>query len=429
MLRPEPRVRPETTITTRRRRIPEAVELSEQTEQQFRAAISEFEALRLFRALRERGYLSKVGLRGRIPRERYDEYLDVEMVRLIREHAICDVPGWLEELAQTQAYEQPQRFAAKYRVDASIIRRVARYCRRLMTQDGATARRGGDAAAPPELSDTAAAPPESAPEDTAALCAAFVERYGLGPDEFTDGFLGGDADAAQLAQRYGAPIGEVRRVLQAIDDLRILDVYAGTTQPVAPPTDMAPASGAAEVRVAVVESDPVTGVPCLRIDDDSAYAEAYRLNGPGHQALFELAADEREAEQLLARLRLINQRKSLLHRVLGVLVARQMRYFVDGDPLSLVPFGQADLARAVGEHQSTISRILRRKLLGFRGEDRPLAWYCQRKRDVVARVVTRWPDLSDREVAAVLRDRYDCRVSRRTVNYHRSQTKGTMHDA
>lgn len=426
MLRPEPRVRPETTITTRRRRIPEAVELSEQTEQQFRAAIAEFESLPLFRALRERGYLAKIGLRGRIPRERYDEYLDVEMVRLIREHAICDVPGWLEELAQPQAYEQPQRLAAKYGVDASIIRRVARYCRRLMTQDAATAWRGGGTPEAPEVADTAAAPPESAPEDTTALCAAFVERYGLGPQEFTEGFLSGEADAALLARRFGAPLAEVQRVLQAIDNLRILDVYAGSTQPTAGPAEVTPVRESADVRVASVEPHPLTGVPCLRIDDNSAYAEAYRLSGQGHQALFELAADEREAEQLLARLRLINQRKSLLHRVLGVLVARQMRYFVDGDPLSLVPFAQADLARAVGEHQSTISRILRRKLLEFRGEDRPLAWYCQRKRDVVARVVERWPDLSDREVAAVLRDRYDCRVSRRTVNYHRSRTRGAV---
>ncbi|HOS91720.1 MAG TPA: hypothetical protein PLD23_06975 [Armatimonadota bacterium] len=429
MLRPEPRVRPETTITTRRRRIPEAVELSEQTEQQFRAAIAEFENLPLFRALRERGYLAKIGLRGRIPRERYDEYLDVEMVRIIREHGICDVPGWLEELAQPQAYEQPQRYAAKYRIDAPMVRRVARYCHRLMAQDGATASRGVGAPEVLEVADTAAAPAESAPEDTTALCAAFVERYGLGPEEFTEGFLSGDADAAALARRFNAPLAEVRRVLQAIDSLRILDVYAGSTQPATTPAEGAPVGEPCAVRVASVEPDPVTGVPRLRIDDDSAYAEAYRLSAQGHQALFELAGDEREAEQLLARLRLINQRKSLLHRVLGVLVARQMRYFVDGDPLSLVPFTQADLARAVGEHQSTISRILQRKLLGFRGEDRPLAWYCQPKRDVVARVVERWPDLSDREVAAVLRDRYDCRVSRRTVNYHRSRTKGTMRNA
>lgn len=428
MLRPEPRVRPETTITSRRRRIPEAVELSEQTEQQFRAAIAEFENLPLFRALRERGYLAKIGLRGRIPRERYDEYLDVEMVRLIREHGICDVPGWLEELAQPRAHEQPQHYATKYRIDVSMVRRVARYCRRLMTQDAA-AWRGSGIAEAPEVADTAAAPPESAPEDTTALCAAFVERYGLGPEEFTEGFLSGEADAAALSHRFGAPLAEVRRVLQAIDNLRILDVYAGSAQPATAPAELAPVRETAAVRVASVEPDPVTGVPRLRVGDDSAYAEAYRLSGPGHQALFQLAADEREAEQLLARLRLINQRKSLLHRVLGVLVTRQIRYFVDGDPLSLIPFAQADLARAVGEHQSTISRVLRRKLLEFRGEDRPLAWYCQRKRDVVARVVERWPDLSDREVAAVLRDRYDCRVSRRTVNYHRSRTKGTMRNA
>jgi hypothetical protein len=421
MLRPEPRVRPETTIGLRRRRLPQAVELAERSEPDFRGFIREFEESKLYRALRERGYVAKVALRGRIPKEKYGAYLDTEMVRLIREHGISDVPGWFDELSSTTALHQPQRFAAKYGVDAAVLRRVARYCRGLRTQDrepvpGVAGVVGEDGAWDRAESTAGTVVEDSG--DATRICSEFVGRYGVGPGAFADDFLHGELRAAELAAKYGAPVEAVRGVLAAVESMQIFDAFAGSTTTAEPPASALPPAEELSV-VASVERNPDTGIPVLTVDPDDVYAETYRLGSPGIKALYELAENTKEAEALLFKLRLINQRKTLLYRMLSAVFRHQFRYFSTADPLALRPLGQADVAREIEEHESTVSRLIRGKLLRFGGEERPLPWFCQKKRDVIQRIIEAHPELSDREVANLLDRQYGCKISRRTVNYHR----------
>jgi len=424
MLRPAPRVRPETQISIRRRRPTEVVELTEKSEPEFRAFIDDFERDPLFLALRERGHISKIGLHGRIPKDRYDAYADVEVIRLIREHGISDVAGWFDDLSRVDAVRNPHAYAPKYRVDAAVIRRVARYLRRLDHDDDMAETSFLPDWDPERTPDAAGDARAMSDEDPAEVCSAFVQRYGVEADAFVDLFLSGSPDSRGLAARFGATPAEVQRVLDSIASARIYEAFAST--PVAP-SEPAPAAipGRTLTVVARVTQEADGGMPMLSVADGDIYAQTYRIGPAGIEALFRLADEPKQAEQLLSRLRLINQRKSLLYRVLSAVFEHQFGYFATGDVNRLRPLGQAELARRVSEHPSTICRLLRHRAIRYRGEDRPMRWYFQRKQEVIARVVRVHPEASDRDVARLLDERYGCKISRRTVNYHRQQAART----
>jgi hypothetical protein len=419
-LRPEPRVTVEPTIG-RRRHCAEAVELAKSGEADFARFVRDVEAHPLFVALRERGHIAKVGLRGRIPRGRYDAYLDAEMIRLIQDKGISDRPGWFAELSSPEALRQPTPYAKRYGVTVDEVRRIARYLRRLGRDD--------DAHFAAELDEERTADHRAATADTpaaagsgtdpAALCAAFVARYGVAQEDFVAAFIEGELDPAELCARYGAPRAEVLRVLAAVRDVQIYEAFAESAA--APDAPEAHARAAERQLVATVERDVTTGVPRLQLEAESVYAETYRLSRQGVSALYELASDRRQAEDLLTQLRLVNQRKSLLCRLVSAVFEWQFRHFATGREADLRPLSQADLARRIEEDKATVCRIIRDKVLRYSGAERPLTWYCQTRTAVVERILAERPELSDAQVADLLARRHACRIARRTVNYHRAK--------
>ena len=114
----------------------------------------------------------------------------------------------------------------------------------------------------------------------------------------------------------------------------------------------------------------------------------------------------------------------------------QYRYFVSGSPLYLKPLSQAQLSRESGEHESTISRILRDKRIDTPEGALPLKFFCQSKGEVVRRLIgireqqelasgKRNKPYSDAELAEILEREYDTKIARRTVTYYRNKFKET----
>jgi DNA-directed RNA polymerase specialized sigma54-like protein len=75
----------------------------------------------------------------------------------------------------------------------------------------------------------------------------------------------------------------------------------------------------------------------------------------------------------------------------------------------------------MGEHPSTVSRLIRNKSIDTEWGKLPLLFLCQSKTDVVARLIGEFPKLTDQEVVTKLRDEFDCYIARRTVAYHRGK--------
>ena len=147
------------------------------------------------------------------------------------------------------------------------------------------------------------------------------------------------------------------------------------------------------------------------------YFDAHLVYDPP-QAFRQRFADPQD-RALLSELRWINQRRSVIWRIAHFLVEHQRRYLETGDELGLRPLAQAELARALGQASSTISRALRGKYLDTPHGTLALSFFCQHKGDVVRRLHARHPDWPDRRLRQELEARYGCRISRRTVAYHR----------
>jgi DNA-directed RNA polymerase specialized sigma54-like protein len=103
------------------------------------------------------------------------------------------------------------------------------------------------------------------------------------------------------------------------------------------------------------------------------------------------------------------------------LCSQQMDYLSTGDMRQLKPLAQAELARQLGEHPSTVSRLIRNKSIETPYGVIPLLFLCQSKTDVVARLIAQFPKLTDYQVVIRLREDYDCQIARRTVAYHRGK--------
>jgi DNA-directed RNA polymerase specialized sigma54-like protein len=206
--------------------------------------------------------------------------------------------------------------------------------------------------------------------------------------------------------------------MDAVTFVLTADIVAGPTSPTAPRPRERRASLPIVGRVYLRD-----GEPQLHFGEDTGYGLRYVIDP---SALQEIESPERreEAEGLLHVLRHINQRRNVQCRVVAALFEKQRAYLASGNELDLVPVSQADLARELKEHQSTVSRAVRGRYLDTPYGRHELQFYCQRKADVVLRLGAARPEASDRDLQRVLQERYGCRIARRTVAYHRRAHRG-----
>ena len=417
--------------TLRMRRPPdEFVNLLSQSEPEFRSFVETFEKHPAFERLVNEGAIARVRLQGRIPREKYADYMDRALVDWLRDHQITEKTDWERDFLGLDALDRVPQLAEKYAVAPGPLIRFLRYIR-ASTQghiNGNWVEMAGktDAPAASELAiDNAANTERVDLTDIIEITREFVNRYEVSEHDFLEVVLGGGADANEVAARFGCSLLEAEEVLEAADRVYLVQSYeeAGAKSRPQPSFSTQSQVSGSDAPVAWVEI--IDDKPSIQFSQDSVYAQRYHIRVPDKNKPKTDAPTDAEtvelARELLMRARLINQRLSSLSRLITSLCAQQIDYLKSGDARQLKPLAQADLAREMGEHPSTVSRLIRNKTIETPWGRVPLLYLCQSKTDVVARLIGDFPKLTDQQMVSKLREEYDCEIARRTVAYHRGK--------
>ena len=415
MLRIRPAPAPRTEARLRTKRPPMAyIELLSASEEDFRETVAEVEADPLFGELHSLGVVRRRGGRGRMPTEAYEERLDAEVAEFVAEHGIAKTPDGLEKLRDALETHGAQAVARKLKAPIAQVRRIHRFLTEAPAAEEGVTRRG-TAEVGPDLDDFVTAGPSIDISEAVATVRDFVTRYSLAEHQLVSDFLHTEDTPDVLARRYHTTPEVIACVMQAVD-------FVLTTDIVSPPSAAAPArtrsrQGRESVNI-VGRVVLVDGEPQLNFGEDTGYGLRYVIDGEALEAL-EGAEDRERVEELIAVLRHVNQRRSVQCRLVAALFGLQRDYFASGDEMALKPVSQADLARELKEHQSTISRAVRGRYIDTPYGTHELQFYCQRKKDVVLRLSAAHSELSDRELQELLKERHGCDIARRTVAYHR----------
>ena len=409
-------------MALRMRRPPtEYVSLLSQSEKDFRSYVDSLETHPAFEKLLSDGMIAKVRLRGKIPRDKYESYMDEHMMHFLQFYGITNHDGWEKDFLSPYAHERISEIVEKYGAPYGETLRFLRYLSSSGSQNLSNLTRqnsgGGGGEARPSMDDTLAGGAMVDLSEIIETTRQFVERYEVSEQEFLDMVLGGETDAEQLSEHFGCSLREAEEILEAADRVYLAQNYEGSGQ--------MPDKKASPSRPVHTSDEPVAFVQIVdgqlaaQFHHDSIYTQRYRIK-PG--AIKELKKDApQEARELLMRARYINQRLSALSRLITTLCESQVDYLASGDARQLKPLAQAALARDLGEHPSMVSRLIRGKFIETPWGKIPLLFLCQSKTDVVARLIAQHPNLTDQEVVVKLREDYSCFIARRTVAYHRGK--------
>lgn len=426
MLSPELRVTVEVQPALVARRPPRPLlDLLDKPEDEFRRYVQEIEQSPLFRFLVEEGIVRKVRTGGRVPRERYEEYMDVQLIQFLNQYRITEHEDWEEDFRDPQAKQRIEELAEKYNAPVERLRKMIEYYQRIMRDDTEHFEFVGyeEDEGESDYWDLIPSPGDVDLSEAIELAQHFVETYKVSREEFVEEFLEGDGNAVRLAQRYNAPLREVVLLLEALQRVQIAQgVLMGEGFPQA--LTRAPQKEREKVApVAVVRLGEGKRL-VLEFPNEGIYAKRYEMRPEALKKLKDFPRRE-EAEQLLLELQWINQRKNTLCRLIKIVCDHQYRFLLTGDPYLLKPLTQAEAARALGGDEATVCRLIRDKVLETPYGLIPLKYLFQRKTDVVRRIVERHPHLTDEEIRRILKRDYGCDISRRTVAYHRQKALGS----
>lgn len=414
-------------MALRMRRPPtEYVTLLSQSEREFRSYVDTLETHPAFEKLVSDGMIAKVRLRGKIPREKYESFMDEQMMHFLQFYGITNHDGWEKDFLSPYATERAPDIANRYGAPIGETLRFLRYINASGAQNissvlsrgtsnGSSSSNGGEER--PSMDDTLAGGALVDLTEIIETTREFVEKYEVSEQEFLDLVLGGESNAEELAQHFGCSVREAEDILESADRVYLAQGYESSGQ--------APDKKAGPARQVSSNDEPVAFVQIIENDlaiqfhHDSIYTQRYRIK-PG--AIREIkASSPQDARDLLMRARYINQRLSALSRLITTLCESQREYLASGDARQLKPLAQAALARDLGEHPSMVSRLIRGKMIETPWGKIPLLFLCQSKTDVVARLIAQHPQLTDQEVVIRLREEYSCFIARRTVAYHRGK--------
>jgi len=418
--------RPQVTVipTIRSARPPEEyMELLTKTEHEFRDYIQEIESSSQFRRLMEDGYIRKTRFRGRIPRHLYEEYQDRQFMEFLHKYDIENKGDWQQDFFRDDARRQVKELSVKYGVPRGHLIHALEYCRFLkLSWAGYDAdinsydiRLDDDEFREPALPQTS-----SETDEPIAELSELMEEYEITESEFTEYFLAANVEPEYIAEELGIPLSTVRDIIDLVERVQILssmqvNVVEQPTQKREKHVDT----------VAIIHRLNNPPRAEIQVDNDVIYNSRYVIQTDKEKL-------DREIGELVECLRLINQRKSLTFRIVMFLYEYQYRYFASGDELHLRPLSQAQISKEAGEHESSVSRILRDKYLDTSEGNLPLKFFCQSKGDVVHRLINireaeelesgkRNKPFSDMELAEILEREYDTKISRRTVTYYRNK--------
>lgn len=412
-------VKPDLTV---RRPPRQLIDLLDQPEDEFRQYVNSVEGSSAFQELLRSGAVRRVRARGRVPREKYEEYMDVQLMQFLRQYRITRFSDWERDFRDRGALERVPQLAAKYGAPADRLRRVLEYFQRITFEEEAAERYGYGPELDAQEPDYVELIPSRADvdlTDNIILMREFVETYGLSEQDFTRDFLQGEEPAAALAERYEAPLDEVNEILEALGRLHIVETFIAGGAHRERPTRTASLPHERVEPVARVLSTDNGRAVAIQFTDDGMYAQRYRTSPDALQRISEAGFDEARLEKMLLELQWINQRKTLLCRLVMASCNYQYRFFLTGEVYAMKPLSQADMARQLGEDEATVCRLLRDKFIDTPFGPMELRFLFQKKTDVVRRIVERNPDLTDNQIRELLEHDYGTQISRRTVAYHR----------
>ena len=415
--------------TVRSSRPPDAyLSLLTQDEQEFREYVQQVESQPAFRRLVESGDVRKISFRGRVPRHLFEEFQDQQFMEFMNEYDIEARAGWETDFFREDARRHVKELAVKYRVPRGRLIHALEYCRFLKrswvgsedTRDGHMRFDDPDFREPPTIQEY------SHSEKRYEALSELMEMYEITQSEFVEFFMGDTTDPMYITNALGIPQSAVQEIVDLVDQVQIASSMQVTVVD-SPTTE-------------VESTDETEAIARIQRFDDPPRAEIHVSSEIEYNSRYQLepidpGADE-DGARLADLLRLINQRKSLTFRVLMFLYEYQYRYLVSGEALYLRPLTQADVSNELGEHESTVSRILRHKDVETPDGSFSLKFFCQSKGEIVRRLISirerrelrsgiREKPYSDAELAKLLEREYDTKIARRTVTYYRNKYQET----
>lgn len=396
------------------------------SEKAYRDRVRQLEEDPAFEGLVQKGILERVQLRGKIPRHKYEDFKDRELTDFFHKYQIERHPDWQNEFFDRNALENRHRLAKKYGCPVGELVRILRYCRYLFElSDGGP---GKVVQMKEEAPDFLCFTPSDDLYDVAPLIdkiEKFSRRYELDQDQFAQIFFSQARAADDVAEELGCTLREVQLVRDMVSRIQTVNALQADFGP----SRMADARSEAAkgrnvVPVAEIYLDP-QGAPQLRVLADDLYDVKYRFRGDKK----ELSRDE---QAFVQELKAVNQRKTVLVRLLTYLYKYQYRFFATGRPTDLLPLTQAKVAKDLQEEEATVSRLIRDKTLRTPWGTYPLQWGFVRVGKIVEFLFTfreaeeieagvRAKPFTDKEIQEILAREYGVKLSRRSITYHRNK--------
>jgi len=421
--RPTVTVRPE----IRAHRPPEEyIDLLNKSESEFRRYISEIESNSVFEKLVREGFVKKISFNGRIPQHLYQDYQDRQFMEFLREYNITDKADWESDFFDRNARRKIKDLALKYKVPRGELIKSLEYCRHLQLSWSGQEKESYTSFI--SLDDTERFRPPESPQISAqsdeslAMLAGLLEENSISEGDFEEYFLSGSQDPYEIARELGIDLDIIQEILEALDEIHLMSSMQVN---VVDDRDVKREPKAQMIANIKRLKDPPRAE--IQIEANEQYGSRYEIEEP------DMPLNEEEST-LVDKLRMINQRRALTFRVVSFIYDHQYPYFVSGNELYLKPLSQAQISKETGEHESTISRILKNKSIETPEGMFTLKFFCQSKKDVVRRIIMiresaeiakgiRDKPFSDSEIAAILEKEYSTKISRRTVTYYRNQIK------
>lgn len=398
------------------------------SEAAFRTKVRELEEDPRFQKLVTRGLLEKVQLRGRIPRHKYEDFKDHELTAFFEKYDIARHPGWEDDFFDPRAMARRHALGRKYGCPVGELSRILRYCQYLYDlSDGGPGRVVDTNAESPDFLQFT---PSAELFDLSPIIQKieiFTSRHGLDRDRFASLFFTGERDADAVAEELGCSVREVevvRGLVERVQTINALQMDVGPSRVTETRSSMHKGASKTEP-VAEIYMDR-RGDPQLRILADDLYDVKYRFHDRDLEDL------PREEQDLLGELRAVNQRKTVLVRLLTYIYKYQYRFFATGRRTDLLPLTQAKVARDLQEEEATVSRLIRDKTVRTPWGTYPLKWAFVKVGTMVEILLTereqadldagkRERPFTDKDLQEVLRREYGVTLSRRSITYHRNR--------
>ncbi len=397
-------------------------------EARFREMASRLEQDEIFSRLVDRGLVERVRYSGRIPQHRYEEYKDQELVEFFKKHGISRHPDWQQDFLTPGSVSRRQSLAKKYGVPLGALTSVLRYMSYMATlQECSPSYSVNTREEEPDFLRFTASPDVFDTSPHVEVIRRFCERQNLEPDSFNELFMNCRPDMDAILKQVSAPAEEIDAVLRALDKIQVLSSLHFDMR------EASPSSRKGDAKKSEFVAEVVRGSGSLELDlrflGDQLYDVKYRFNTD--QPDMHLSAKERE---FVDQLKAVNQRKTVLCRIVSCLFRNQYRYLVTGDPLQMVPLTQAKVARELHEEEATISRLVRDKSIRTPQGDKPLKQLFRKVADVVRDLILiRESDgiasgqlpgpYTDRQLQEILQQEFAVNLSRRAITYHRNRTQ------